>query len=192
MPLPANTALPQKKVYPPIPTDIYQCELTDISLDESTYSGEKETVFKFELTLIEDGPHYGRKVWKRTAFIAPVPGKNGKNPWVWKICSALVGHALTKEEGQKLTAEAMNQLIGNQLRVNIIESEPKDGVVYNNVDSVLAAKMQLPPFDEQKVPKEAAPAAAPAHAPAPAPVPQTDEHPMEVETGTVNPDDIPF
>jgi hypothetical protein len=214
MPLSPDTAMkvPEKKDWPLIPEDVYQVQITDIAEDVSEYQGQKRDVFKFELTIIEDGASYGRKLWKRGSRVSPIPYKNGKNPLTWKVASAVAKHPLTEEEGKAYTIAMMNAMIGKQLRVGVTVSEPKpDGKQYNNADSFFMAKQVLPPFDEAKVPKENQPAAAAIPAPAAAPaqpskLAQTvhsasggkfgksadEADPSEVEMGEIDVEDIPY
>jgi hypothetical protein len=168
MPLSKDVELktPEKKDWPLIPEDVYQVEITDLTAEESDYMGQKKEVFKFEFTIIEDGEHYGRKLWKRGSRVSPIPYKNGKNPLTWRVASAVAKHALTEEEGKAYIIDDMNALIGKQLRVTVSVTEPKpDGKQYNNVDSFLPAKGNAPAFDESRVKKDEP--AAP-HKPTPA------------------------
>ncbi len=189
--------VPDKKDWPLIPEDVYQVQITDLTAEQSEYNGEKKDVFKFEFTIIEDGPYYGRKLWKKGVRTVPIPYSSGKNPLTWKVASAVAKHALTEEEGKNYTAVHMNALIGKQVRIGVSISAPKpDGKQFNNVESFFAVKAALPPFDEKKVKKEA-PTATPAQRPVsnmqlPTASEEINEHPSEVEMGEVNPDDIPF
>lgn len=206
MPLDPNTTLktPEKKEWPLIPEDVYQVELTDLTAEEDEFKGEKKEVFKFEFTIIEEGEHYGRKLWKRGSRVSPLPSATNKAPLTWKVTSAIHKHALTEEEGKKFTIPDMNALIGKQLRVGVVTTAPKpDGKQYNNIEGFYAAKVQLPKFDENKVPKDNQPAkpATPATVvEAAAGIPQfpqdrkptADEDDGEVEMESVNIDDIPF
>lgn len=204
MPLTADVELkaPEKKDWPVIPEEVYQVEITDLTADESEYNGEKKPVFKFEFTIIEEGEHYGRKLWKRGARVSPVPYKNGKNPLTWKVASAVAKRSITEEEGKAYTIADMNALIGKQLRVGVSVTAPKeDGKQYNNVEQFFQAKQNLPPFDESKVKKDDQPAkpmtpaatveAANAIPQFPAGRKPTAED-EDVEYGEVDPEDIPL
>jgi len=188
--------VPEKKDWPLIPEDVYQVEITDIAEDVSEFKGEKKEVFKFEFTLIEPGPHYGRKLWRRGVRTSPIPYKSGKNPLTWKVASAVAKHPLTEEEGKAYTIAMMNGLIGKQLRVTVSVSEPKsDGKQHNNIDSFMMAKQVLPPFDEKKVPHDNLPAAAPAK-PTPAQIVEqagvSRLSPEDIEFGEMDEADIPL
>ncbi len=191
MPLPANAEMktPEKKEWPVIPEDVYQVEITDLTAEEKEWKGEKKEVFKFEFTFIEPGEYYGRKMWKAGSRVSPLPSSNNKAPLTWKVASAVAKHPLTEEEGKAYTIADMNALIGKQLRISVMVTPPKEGKQYNNVDSFLMAKVQLPPFDESKVKKE-----EPAKPLSPAAVveqafPHDDE---DVEFGSVDGEDVPF
>jgi hypothetical protein len=197
--------VPEKKVWPLIPEDVYQVQITDLTAEVSEFKGEKKDVFKFEFTIIEDGAYYGRKLWKKGVQTVPIPYASGKNPLTWKVASAVAKHPLTEEEGKAYTAAAMNAMIGKQIRINVTVTAPKDdGKQFNNVESILSAKQELPAFDESKVKKdEPATPATPAK-PTPAQIveqasggkfaPHT--HPQDVteavEVGEVDPEEVPF
>lgn len=194
--------VPEKKDWPLIPEDVYQVEITDIAEDVTEYiKGEKKDVFKFEFTLIEDGPTYGRKLWSRGSRVSPIPYKSGKNPLTWKVASAVVKHPLTEDEGKAYTIAMLNALIGKQVRVTVSVSAPKaDGKQYNNIDSFMMTKAELPAFDEKKVPKDNQPAVKAAVTNMLATPAQLveDAHdnlsidPSEVEMGEINVEDIPY
>ncbi len=164
MPLPTDLELqtPQQKDWTPITPDVYQVEITGIEYKEidnhfkkKPEDPDKKNVMEFEFTIIEEGEHYGRKLWQKMAPTKPLPPRqNGKSSWVWRIASALTGHAITQEEGESYTSAMINDFISKQLRITVSQSEPKDGKVYNNIDSVLGAKQQLPKFDPTKVKEE--------------------------------------
>lgn len=162
MPLPATLELqtPQTKDWPLLPPDVYQAEITDIEYKEidNRYKKEptdpdKKQVMNFEFTIIEEGPHYGRKMWLMMAPTKPLPPKqNGKASWIWRIASALAGKPISYDEGQSYTTSDINGFIHRQIRMTVTQSEPKaDGKQYNNIDSFLAIKQQLPPFNPDKV-----------------------------------------
>ena len=109
----------------------------------------------FEFTIIEEGQHYGRRMWKQMAPIKPYPPTGSRESWVYRIASALAGHPITRAEADKFTTSDINGYIHQQVRITISESAPKEnGKRYNNLDSFLSVKQQLPLFDETKVPKE--------------------------------------
>jgi len=95
MSLPADMEMksPEKKEWPIIPEDVYQVEITDLTAVEDEYKGEKKEVFKFEFTIIEDGPYYGRKLWKKGSRVSPFPSCQGRreNIPVWRRKSEPLG-----------------------------------------------------------------------------------------------------
>lgn len=162
MPLPETLELPtpQQKEWELIPEDIYQCEITDIEYKVEKNAFKKKDTdpdevqkMNFEFTIIEEGHWYGRKLWKKMAVTKPLPprGNNNKS-WIFRIASALTGHPLTYEEGEKYTTSDINGFIHRQIRINVVhEISQSDGKTYANIDGFLAAKQQLPAFDESKV-----------------------------------------
>jgi hypothetical protein len=154
IPLDIEIKVPEKKVWPVLPDDTYQVEISDITPEVSEYNGEQKDVFNFEFTVIEEGEYYGRKLWKRVSRTAPIPSKNNKHPISWKIASAVKRHSLTEEEGMAFGVSGFNSLIGKQLRIGVTSTPPKDGKQYNNIESYFMVKQELPPFDESKVKKD--------------------------------------
>jgi hypothetical protein len=158
---------------------------------------------------------YGRILSKKGAIVQPVPSTNNKDPLTYKICSAVAGKKLTKEQGERVSIADLNRLIGKQLRVGVSISAPKpDGKQFNNVDSFYAAKQVLPPFDEKNIVFDQEPVNTPVAPATPvalpqtgaaAPVPATYPQPVaaatvqesapasnELEVDDINVDDIPF
>jgi hypothetical protein len=165
MPLPTDVELQGQhtKEWPLIPADVYQTEITDIEYKTEPNRNKKyetdpdeKPVMKFEFTIIEEGPQYGRKVWQKMAFIKPYPPKqNAKATLVYRLASALAGHAITKDESDRYTTSDVNGFIHRQVRLNIVQSTPDaNGKVWNNIDSFMAIKQQLPLFDKNKVPTQ--------------------------------------
>lgn len=152
------------KEYPPIPKDIYQVELFDVSQQEKpTYDTrnkeeaeqELETVLNFQFTLLEgmdkEEKLRGRNVW---ANFCPsylyISSKNGKNK-TYRIIEALLGRELTPEEEAKgITGTMLNQLIGKQCRVSV-EPKVKGEKTYDNITDWLKSNNDLTPLtDEEK------------------------------------------
>lgn len=163
--LPADYELesPQAKAWPLIPQDVYQCEVTKIEhkLEPNRWKKEatdldEKRVMVFEFTIIEEGAHYGRKLWQKMAPVKPYPPQSGgKESWVYRLASAMEGHSITRGEADKFGSSNINDYIHRQVRVTVKHSAPNaQGKQYSNVESFLGAKTQLPPFDEKKVPKE--------------------------------------
>jgi hypothetical protein len=154
---------PKAKDWPLIPADVYHTEITNIEYKEIDNRWKKEPtdpdkkqIMNFEFTIIEEGPYYGRKMWKQMAPIKPYPPQqSGKESWVYRLASAMAGHAITRGEADKYGTSDINDFYHRQVRITVSETAPKDnGKRYNNLDSFLSTKQQLPPFDVNKVPKE--------------------------------------
>jgi hypothetical protein len=173
--LPDNMELqsPQTKEWPLIPEDVYQTEITDIEykveknvwkerekdpVKKATMPDEKQ-VITFEFTIIEEGVQYGRKLWQKMSPIKPYPPSGTMTSWLYRLASAMAGHPITRAEADKFNSSDINGYIHRQVRVTVKHNPSKDGSkTYNNVESFLAAKTELPLFDEAKVPKENQPA----------------------------------
>jgi len=141
----------EKTEYPPLPKDIYQAELLDITAKEQpTYDTknmppeqqEYETVLSFQFTILEDDNRL-RNVWANYIPTYVYIGKNGKNKLL-RIIEALQGKELA--EKVNITGDFLNKLIGKQCRISV---EPKDK--YSNIVDYMVAKSTLTPLtDEEK------------------------------------------
>lgn len=160
-----NLKAPKKEtvVFPPIPENIYQAELLDVTSNEvetyrsktgKTEEKEYETVLKFQFTLLngKDGEDSlrGRNVWHNFVPMYLYVGKNGKNH-LYKIVEALSGSELTpEEEAEGIDGAFLNGLIGKQCRLGI-KHKKKDDKVYDNIETYYAIENEVEPLsDEEK------------------------------------------
>lgn len=137
----------EAKTYDPIPADVYQVELVDITL-KTALSYDKtrdEKVMDFQFTLLEgkDGEKElrGRNVWRNFVPTFFYSGRKGDNV-AMQIAQAFIGRKLTMED-VNWSAKEWNSLIGKQCRV-VIENTTKDDKTYSNIKSFLPARGVLP------------------------------------------------
>lgn len=151
----------EKKEYEPIPANVYQVQIGDISEKYKTPWGkpdaeEKELYLTFEFVIL-DGQYKGRKLWKDIRPVAPTPSEGGsfKPSWMYRLVSAVVGHPLSLAEGINWGAEETNNLIGRQLRL-IVNQTPKNaqGRSYNNITEVLPIDKEIEPLLADNVQSE--------------------------------------
>ena len=164
MPLPDNMELdtPQTKEWPLIPANVYQAEITDIEYKSEPNRWKKyatdpdeKRIMKFEFTIINEGPNYGRKVWQKMSMVKPTPPKgSSKGSWIYKLATALAGHPITKELADRYTSSDINGFIHRQVKIFVIQAPGRDGKVWNNIDAFIPVDQQLPPFDKNRVSKE--------------------------------------
>ncbi len=150
------------KTYPPLPKDIYQAELLDITSEERpTYDTrnkpeteqEKETVLSFQFTLLDgmDGEEKlrGRNVWANFVPTFLYIGKNGKNN-LYRIIEALIGRELTQEEEVKgITGKRLNTLINKQCRISV-EPKQKNDKTYDVITDWLKANGDLDSLTDEE------------------------------------------
>ena len=147
MPLDNNLKIPMResKEFPPLPEDIYQVELLEITADEKPAYKDKdklETVLSFQFTVLDDGELRGRNIWRNYVPAALwSSSKNGKNV-LWQIIEAIIMRELREDERDSMDAEFLNKLIGYQCRV-VVKNNTKDGKIFNNIDSFLPKKSSL-------------------------------------------------
>lgn len=146
-----NEKFPEREVkeFEALAPGIYQCELTDIELKDSTnFDGEAEKQYSFEFTVIEEGDYYGRKLWGN-ASQKFVGGSKPSN--LFKIISGVVGKDFTKDESRTahewLNPGYFNALIGRQNLLAVSQKEKTSGGKKNVIDSILPVKEALPAYD---------------------------------------------
>jgi len=147
----------EKTEYPPLPEDMYQVELLDITSDwKPKYKKPDETELKlsFQFTLLDgkdkDGESLrGRNIWRNFVPTYLYIGKKGKNV-LYEILEALLGHELSPEEEATMDEEFLNGLVGKQCRV-MVKNKKKDDAIYSNIDGFLNATKKLKALtDEEK------------------------------------------
>lgn len=164
MPVSSTTKfiMPERKDYDALPADMYQVQITDISEKLMPPFGkpfdipdeEKETFINFEFTILDEGEHRGRKLWKAVRPVPPTPPESNKfkPSWMYRIVSAVSG-GMTYSSGIDWGAEETNAMIGKQLRVTVTRTE-KGEKAYNNITEVLSAKTSLPPIEANNEPAD--------------------------------------
>ena len=153
----SNVVAPEGKEWDLIPKDVYQVEVLDIELKEGTkyQSDEKQTQLVFTFVLIEEGEHYGRRMWQYASQTLS-KFKGGSN--LYKTIVGLNGGVqLTDEQCSNIDVtcsdEALNALIGKQVRLSIGDKAKQDGTLKNIIESYLPIKEELPAFDATKMDK---------------------------------------
>jgi hypothetical protein len=153
------------KVYDPLPENIYQVELLDVSSKETeTYDSklskgavkEYETVLTFQYTLLagknkEGESLRGRNVWDNFVPASLYIGKNGKNK-LYKIVESLLGRELTpEEEAMGIDHDFLNDLIGKQMRIGTKNNaSKKTDAIYTNADTYYPSENDLEPLSEKE------------------------------------------
>ena len=148
-----NLTIPKEeaKVYPPLPKNVYQVELLDITLKDATgkFAKEGDKNFNFQFTLLSglDGENdlRGRSVWASFVPTALYFGGKGKNE-LYQIVEAYLGRDLTQEEeANGLTGEFLNSFIGKQIKVFIDHKPSKNdpSKIYNNITSYMPSEVPL-------------------------------------------------
>lgn len=157
MPVSNNLKLniPERKEFAPLPANIYQVQISDITEKLKRKWGAPqdseptEEYLTFEFVILNEGEYKGRKLWKDVRPVPPTPseGNSFKPSWMWRIVSAIEGHPLTFEQGAAFGPEQINGLIGRQLRL-IVNQTPKNaqGKSYNNITEVLPVEGEMTPL----------------------------------------------
>lgn len=144
----------EKTSYPPLPENVYQVELIDVSVEnldtkQKDGSMKKEDFFKLELGLL-DGEENGESLRGRRAWMNYIPTYfyigNKKNK-LYTVVETLLRRELTPAEEATFEAVSMNNLVGMQMRI-IIKHTTKDGKTYGNIDSLLKVTTMLPALTE--------------------------------------------
>lgn len=147
----SSVVVPQGKEFELLPKDVYQCELTDIKLEQGTkwQSTEVENKLVFIFTVIDEGEHYGRNIWQYcTEKLSKFNG--GSN--LYKVLVGLNGGKDLEESQMDNIAEvasdsALNAHIHKQVRLSIGQKMKEDGKTPKNIiESFLPIKQELPAY----------------------------------------------
>ena len=132
----------EKKIYPPIPRNIYQVELLSVELVDAKgkYAKAGDKNFSFQFTLLsgkDKGEDLrGRNVWNNFVPTSLYIGKAGKNA-LYQIVEAFLGKDLSPaEEAAGLSGALLNSFIGQQIKV-FIDHNISNGKIYNNIISYM-------------------------------------------------------
>jgi len=153
------------KAYDPLPENIYQVELLDVSSKKAeTYDSrtsnsavkEFETNLVFQYTLLagknkEGESLRGRNVWDNFVSASLYIGKNGKNK-LYKIVEALLNRDLTEEEeANGIDGDFLNELVGKQMRIGTKnKASKKTDAVYTNADTYYPSENDLNSLTEEE------------------------------------------
>lgn len=147
MPITQPLKIEKKEIqeFKPLPENIYQVELLDISAEQKpTFDtrnkpdNEKkyETVLNFQFTLlagVDNGEQLrGRNIWKNfvpTGLWISLKGKNA----LYQITEAIKGGQLSPEEEAFMDQNYLNSLIGKQCRVGVKNKQSGDKT-YSNIE----------------------------------------------------------
>lgn len=156
------------KEFPPLPKDVYQVELLDITSEERpTYDTrnkednekEYETVLSFQFTLLEGIDKSQEKeelknlrtrnVWANFIPTYLYVGKKGKNK-LYKIVEALQGEEISREqEANGIDGLFLNSFIGSQCRISV-EPKKSDDKTFDNITDYLKANEQKTPLTAEE------------------------------------------
>ena len=157
----------EAKIYPPLPKNVYQVELLDITLKDAKgqYAKPGDKNFSFQFVLLageeankdESGNEVieslrGRSVWDNFVDTTLFIGKKGKNS-LYQIVETYLERELTREEEAKgLTGAFLKSFIGKQIKVFIdqVPSKKDSNIIYNNITSYIKADSQLTPLTEEE------------------------------------------
>lgn len=161
----------EKADYPPLPKDVYQVELLDITDEKKpTYKTRNmsddqkvyETVLSFQFTILEGRDESQEKdehknlrcrnIWENFVPNYLYVGKNGKNK-LYKIVEAFLGREITPEDEATLDSNALNSFVGSQLRVTTGHRSGKDNAVYDEITEYLKANGKLPQLTTEEIDK---------------------------------------
>lgn len=148
----SRVSIAEGKEFTVLPKDVYQCELMDIKLEtkKKYQSEETEDVLNFIFVVLEKGEHYGRQL-RQYATQKLTKFNGGSN--LYKVLVGLnQGKDLTDEQMKDVekTAgdEALNSLIGTQVRLSVGQKEKQDKTMRNVIEAFLPIKEKLPAYVE--------------------------------------------
>lgn len=143
----------EKKEFPPMPEDMYQVQLLDITekfVDSKFKPGTKERLLSFQFTILDEGPYRGRNIWRNNVPSQLWESSKGKN-LLYRITEAIIMRPFTEAEAKNMTSTFINKLIGFQCRIVVKNTIGADKKVWNNIESFLPKKEQLRPLTPEEV-----------------------------------------
>ncbi len=148
--------------FPPIPTDVYQVEIKDVSTVKSKkyQSTEEQTQLNFKFVILDEGEHRGRflQAWTTLTWFSG-GGQRSPSKLYLLIKSVHDFYYKDKKSGVSAVAEwtadmitsaVINDLIGKQLRVSSSEI-PTGG----KVTAFMPVKSALPEWKQEEAPHPA-------------------------------------
>lgn len=150
-----NTEQSAGKNYDPLPQDVYQVEVLGIKLRDNFFYDPKEEysnkyVLEFTFAVIEEGPHYGRRLWRSVAPALKPQGKRGPTI-LYKIVTTALGSEMDWDACAGFAEELKENLkvvIGKQMRVSVEQRTSESGKVSSKIASFMPIKKELPKYDE--------------------------------------------
>lgn len=142
--------------YPPIPENVYQVELLDITMAEKPKyrkPEELEKVLEFQFTLLNGKDKKenlrGRNLWRNfVPTFLYISKKYGKNV-LYQIVEAIDGQEMSPERESSLDTKEINALIGKQCRV-VVKNKKGDDKIWSNIEAFLPAESQLPSLTKEE------------------------------------------
>ena len=147
----------EAKEFPPMPEDVYQVELLDISVEErATYDTrnkpdsekEFEKVFNFQFVVLDHRELRGRNIWANFVPVYLYVSKKGPNK-LYQIVSAYLRHEPTPEDEAKLDSKFLNSLVGKQCRV-FVETKTSGDKKFNNIVKFMRIDSELTPLTTEE------------------------------------------
>lgn len=141
--------------YDPLPQDIYQLELLDVSakVGKKYMSSEDETTLSFHFGVVdkEDKGLRGRSVWLNfvptSLFISRKTGEKNK---LYAVVEAILKRELKPEEVEDgITGAQLNGLIGKQCR-SFVSKVQKGEKVYNNPSTLMTSEKDCTPLTAEE------------------------------------------
>ena len=143
--IPKDTKFNTGETRPPIPEDVYQAEIIDITLQKKPKfknPTELEDTLTFKFAVIDKGEGYGRWLFRdMRPLVSPAKGDHAASK-LYEFLSAIAGRPLTEEECKAIGPDRINNLIGKQVRLTVKVTDSGK----NKIDGVMKAKTTLPAY----------------------------------------------
>lgn len=131
--------------FEPLESDVYQVQIVDIQLKENEYMGKKSKQLEFTsqvATPLSDKDH-GRqlKFWTSTTW--NMGGGKYSPSKLFTLVTSVYKHYkpdVSVKDMEEIQVSQINDLIGKQVRVNVVAKEREDGKTVNKVESFLPIK----------------------------------------------------
>lgn len=138
----------------PLPEDIYQVQVTDVTMDIQTspFTGEQGERLTWYLHILDEGEYRGRQILAWTANKWFVNPKTGIKSTLFALAEGVFGGYGTKVDMDFGVSFNPNDLIGKQVRITVKQLDKGNGKTTPKIAGYMPIKKELPKVDAEVVP----------------------------------------
>jgi hypothetical protein len=154
MPVDKSYAVKIPELPEPLPDDIYQVQVTDVTMEKtmSPFTGEEAERLTWYLHILDEGQYRGRQVMAWTANKWFVNAKTGIKSGLYAIADGVFAGYGTKIDMDFGVSFNPNDLLKKQVRITVQNMDKGGGKTSLKITGYMPIKKELPALDvEAKV-----------------------------------------